>query len=203
MGPVLLLHVGIVVLAIGARASESNRVLAMLEQFDQMPVEELRSIVTVKPKQREGQGTLNVPDLPQDPRLPFAPESPLFGPTGGNIDRIEGVDELSGHRIAAVGNRVGFQEAGPGLVPLAALDGDLVLEDKPRLGCGQTSAAVQPHRLQDSINGSRGDLPQPLHGTSRQGAELDLIGRDPHRQNGLQALGAGEVGCLPDGLKGF
>lgn len=203
MSPVFLFDVGIVIFSVGARAGEPDGASTILEELDEMPVEELGPVVTIEAQQWEGQRDFDVLDLLRDSGLPSAPDSALLGPLAGNIDGIEGRDEFSGHRVAAMGHGIGFEEAWARFIPLRSLDGDLVFEDQAWLGCGQTPSAAQPHRFQDAINGGWGDLPKSLEYLWGQRVELDLIGWDPEWQDSLQALGAGEVGCFPDGLEGF
>jgi len=40
------------------------------------------------------------------------PRGRLFGPAGGNLDAIDGIDEHTKSGMSAVGNGVGFQELG-------------------------------------------------------------------------------------------
>jgi hypothetical protein len=88
-------------------------------------IEKLAAIVAIKAKQGEGQGLFDLFDLFEGVRFPFAPDGPLFGPAGGNIDAINGIGEHTGEGVAAMGDGVGFEEAGLGFVPLIGFDRDL------------------------------------------------------------------------------
>ena len=91
-----------------------------------MIVEKLAAIIAIEAKQGEGQSLFDLFDLFEGVGFPFAPNGgPLFGPAGGNIDAINGIGEHSGEGITAMGDSVGFEEAGLGLVPLIGFDRDL------------------------------------------------------------------------------
>ncbi len=83
VSPVFLLDEGVVVLLERARASEHNWVAGPLGKVsDQMVVEKLGAVVTVKTKDRESDALLDVFDLSQHPLRTSAPHCPVFGPTG-------------------------------------------------------------------------------------------------------------------------
>jgi hypothetical protein len=88
-------------------------------------IEELPSIVAIKAKQGEGQGLFDLFDLIESIGFPFAPDGALFGPTGGNVDTVDGIGERAGESVTAMGDGVGFEKAGFGFVPLIGFDGDL------------------------------------------------------------------------------
>ncbi len=131
--PVLLFDMGVVILVIGPRARDLHGALAVLEVVDQMPVQELAAIITIEAPQQEGQSRLDGDELSQDVGLAFAPDRALLRPAGGEIGRVDGVDELAAHRGAAVRDRIGFQEAGPRLISLVGADRNLVAQQAPRL----------------------------------------------------------------------
>jgi len=49
----------------------------------------------------------------------------LFGPAGGDVGAIEGESEPAEGGGTAVGDGIGFEEAGARFVPLVELNGDL------------------------------------------------------------------------------
>ena len=90
-----------------------------------MIIEELAAIVAIEAKQGEGQSLFDLFDLFEGVRFSFAPDGPLFGPAGGNIDAINGIGEHAGEGVAAMGDGVGFEKAWSGFVPLIGFDRDL------------------------------------------------------------------------------
>jgi hypothetical protein len=88
-------------------------------------IEKLAAIVAIKAKQGEGQSLFDLFDLFEGVRFSFAPDGPLFGPAGGNIDAVNGIGEHTGEGVSAMCDGVGFEEAGLGLVPLVGFDRDL------------------------------------------------------------------------------
>jgi hypothetical protein len=73
-------------------------------------VEELRAVVAVKTKDREGDILLDIPDLTQDALGTFAPDRTVLGPTGEDIGEGKAEYEVSGHGIAAMGNRISLKD---------------------------------------------------------------------------------------------
>ena len=90
-----------------------------------MIIEKLSAIVAVEAKQGEGQSLFDLFDLFEGVSFSFAPDGPLFGPAGGDIDAINGIGEHTGEGVSAMGDGVGFEEAGLGLVPLIGFNRDL------------------------------------------------------------------------------
>ena len=90
-----------------------------------MVVEKLAAIIAIEAKQGEGQSLLDLFDLFEGVRFSFAPDGPLFGPAGGNIDAINGIGEHTGEGLFAMGDGVGFEKACSGFVPLIGFDRDL------------------------------------------------------------------------------
>jgi hypothetical protein len=88
-------------------------------------IEKLTAIVAIKAKQRKGQGLFDLFDLFESIRFSFAPDGPLFGPAGSNIDTIDGIGEHPGEGLSTMGDGVSFEEAGLGWVPLIGFDRDL------------------------------------------------------------------------------
>ena len=57
-------------------------------------------------------------DLFQDAGFAFSPDGPLFGPTGSDIDAIQGKGKHAGHRLSTMGHGIGFQKSWMGFIPL-------------------------------------------------------------------------------------
>jgi hypothetical protein len=125
MGPVFLFHMGVIVLVIGSASGKLNGSVSLVKVFHQMPIEELRAVIAVKPKQRERQRVFDILDLSKDFFFPFAPDRSLFCPTGGDIDGVDGIGKLTEQGLPAVGDGIGLQESWFGLIPLVGFNGDL------------------------------------------------------------------------------
>jgi len=95
MGPVLLLDMGVIVFMIGSASGKLHGLVSLVKVPHQMPIQEFRAVIGVKPKQRERQGGFDVLELPKDLCFPFAPDRSLFCPAGGNIHGVQGVDKIT------------------------------------------------------------------------------------------------------------
>jgi hypothetical protein len=78
----------------------------------------------------------------EDAGFPFSPDGSLFGPSGSDIDGVDGVGEGSGQRIPAMGDGIGLDESRTGFVPLVGLDGDLVSQEGSWLGGAPSSFLI-------------------------------------------------------------
>ena len=134
MGPVFLFDVGVVFFVVGAAASKLDGFGALREMAVEVVVKEFGAVVAIEAEEREREKGLDMLDLLEDIGLAFAPDGSLFGPAGGDIDGVEGVGEHAREGIAAVGDGIGFEEAGARLIPLVGLDGDLVAEQGTGFG---------------------------------------------------------------------
>ena len=67
-------------------------------------------------------------NLFEDYVFAFAPDSPLLGPGGGNIDTVNTKGEHASHRMAAMGDGVGLKEPGARFIPLIGVNGDMFFE---------------------------------------------------------------------------
>ena len=57
-----------------------------------------------------------------------------------------------------MGDRIGFEEAGPGLIPLVGLDGDVFSEERSGFGGATASFLIlETDGAQESIDGCCGD----------------------------------------------
>ncbi len=78
----------------------------------------------------------------------------MFGPAGGDIDAVDGIGEGATEGFSAMGDGIGFEKAGVGLVPLVGLDGDVFSEKGSWLGSGTASFLVlSTEGTQESIDG--------------------------------------------------
>src|SRR5512139_33748 len=95
MGPVLLFDMGVIVLMIGSASGKVHGFVSLVKVPHQMPIQELRAVIAVKPKQREREGVFDILDLRKDFCFPFTPDRSLFCPAGSNIDGVYGVNKLT------------------------------------------------------------------------------------------------------------
>src|SRR5208283_4073141 len=110
MRPVFLFYMGIIIFVIGSTAGEVDRLFTIGKMAVQMIIEELTTIVGIKAQEREREHFFDVFDLFQDTFFSFAPDSPLFSPSGGDIDEINGISEHTHEGITAMSYRVGFEK---------------------------------------------------------------------------------------------
>ena len=111
VGPVLLLDMGVIVLVIGPASGKLHGLISLVKVLHQMPIQEFRAVIAVKPKQRERQSVFDLLDLREDLCFAFAPDRSLFCPAGGNIDGVDGVDEMAEESLPAMGDGIGLQES--------------------------------------------------------------------------------------------
>lgn len=112
VGPVFLFDVGVVIFVIGPASGELEGYFSLGKMSQEVIVEELTSIITVEAKDRKGEGFFDIVHLFKDACFSLSPDGTLFGPPGGDIDEVEGIDIHSGSGITAVGNGIGFEKAG-------------------------------------------------------------------------------------------
>jgi hypothetical protein len=110
---------------IGSASGKLNGLFSFGKVSLEVIVEELASIVAIESKDREREGFFDVLDLFQDACFTFSPYGTLFGPTGGDIDEIDGVDIHTGRGIAAMRDSICFQKARARFIPLIGFDGYL------------------------------------------------------------------------------
>ena len=77
-----------------------------------MLVEELTAVIRIEAEDGEWEGFFDVFDLFQDPCFTLFPDGTLFCPAGGDIYEVDGIGVRSGGGIAAMSDRIGFEEAG-------------------------------------------------------------------------------------------
>src|SRR5512141_1300304 len=95
MGPVLLFYMGVIVLVVRPASGKLHGFVSLVKVSHQMPIQELRAVIAVEPKQRERQGVFDILDLPENLCFAFAPDRSLFCPAGGNIDGVYGIGKLA------------------------------------------------------------------------------------------------------------
>jgi len=125
VSPVFLFDMGVIVFVISAATGKVDGMFSIGEVFEEVVIEEFPSIVAIKAKEGEGQGFFDLFDLIEGIGFAFPPDGALFGPAGGNIDTVDGIGEDAGEGVSAVGDGVGFEEAGFRFVPLVGFDRDL------------------------------------------------------------------------------
>jgi hypothetical protein len=103
---------GIVVFVIGPASGEVDGLFSFGKMSLEVIVEELPSIVTIEAEQGKRENFFYVFNLFQDCCFTPSPDGRLFGPAGGNIHEIDGIDIHSGGGLAAMSNRIYFEEAG-------------------------------------------------------------------------------------------
>jgi len=113
MRPVFLFYMGIIVFVIGPAASEVDRLFTISKMAQQMIIEELTTIVGIKAQEGKREHFFYVFDLLQYAFLSLAPDGPLFSPSRGDIDEINGVGKHTQKGITAMSYRVCFQETRP------------------------------------------------------------------------------------------
>ena len=202
MGPVFLFDMGVVIFAVRAAAGEVDGLGAVEEMTHEVVVEELRSVVAVKAEELEGERLFDVTELFEDIGFAAAPDGALFAPSGGDVDTVDGIGELTSHGLPAVGDGVGFQEPGPGLVPLVSGHGDLVTEQGAWFGgAAPTVAVVNANGFEQPVDGSGRDPQQCLIGLWGKSASQSLVSGQPQGEEGFQPLGAGEIGRKPNAFE--
>ena len=78
----------------------------------------------------------------------------MFGPAGGDIDAVDGIGEHAAEGFSAMGDGIGFEEAGVGLVPLVGLDRDVFSKKGSWLSGGTASFLIlDTDGTEESIEG--------------------------------------------------
>ena len=71
-------------------------------------IEEFSAIISIESKQGKWYRVFNVRELKENCSLTFAPNSPLFCPTGCDVHNIYGAGAHTKSGVAAMSNRVCF-----------------------------------------------------------------------------------------------
>jgi len=126
-GPVLLLHVGAIVLVPGPGAGERD--LVGMAVGEQVFVDELRSVVRIDADNREREHRGDVLECLEDPPGGLVPHGPVHRPTGGNVGHCQGEAELTKAVAALMAHQVDFHETRDRVVPFGpGADRDLGLQ---------------------------------------------------------------------------
>ena len=144
VGPVFLLHSGVVVFAIGPASREADGLRALPKVVVQVPVQKLAAIVAVEPEDGEGQRFFHFGDSLLDAVLAFVPARPRLGPLRVHVGHREapdsraerdslphaarraapeGAGNVAAHAFPAVGDGVRFQPAGLFHIPMLGAHG--------------------------------------------------------------------------------
>ena len=179
-------------------AGERHRRFAPGEIVQPRIVEELRTVVAVKACAGEGGLPFPVGDLFLAARRAFVPDGPQLGPTAENVRQDEAPDKIAGQRAAAVRHRVGFDETRTRDVPVAGADGEVMFEQRARLGAGQTFARIaHPQRLEPPIQRGRTQGQQLCPAGDGERGQM----RQPLGQRGAQSFGTHLIAGQPDPLE--
>ena len=164
MGPVLLLDVGVVILAIGPAAGKGY--LAPWpagEVLIKRPVEELAAVVGVEAFQSKRCLVLDVPQVVQDGAGAFVPNRAQLGPAAVKVGKREGIDEIAGRGVATMRDGVGFDMTWRGGIRRTAAGGNAMAQEGARFGGRQASAWItHAHRPQQPVDLGRTDGQQLL-----------------------------------------
>src|SRR5690606_36704009 len=202
VGVVFLLHVRLVVLVVGAGARLEDLHLALGEVGDDMPVEELSSVVGVDALQGEGQGGLDAAEGFADAMLPAVPGHARLGPARGDVGEGHRPSEVAFHRAAAEGDGIRLGPARFGHRPALRPDRDDGFDRgvgfQPGTIAGAAGGFVGGQEAVD-LGGADGEDLLPHGGIER--ALASLVGGEPFAQGGLEALAAGLLASLPDGFE--
>ena len=164
-----------------------------------MIVEELGSVITVKAQDWKWEGIFDFAQLLQYASFATAPDGALFAPSGGDVHAVNGVGELSGRGLSAMGHTIGFKKAGACLIPLVDPHWDLISDEGTWLCSGASTPGVAySHGLKQTIDGGGGDLQQSLGYRSGQGSKEALVPRDPQGQDSFETFGAGKISSQPN-----
>ena len=167
-------------------------------------MEEFASVVAIEPEQGEGERRFDIFDLFQDTPFTPAPDGPLFGPAGGDIDAVDGKGEHSHHGFSAMGHGIGFEEPWSGFVPRVGLNRDLSLQKGSGFCRGAAPFAVlDSAAAEHPVEGGRRDGQQRLAHLLGKRSNVLEIPRQPQRQEGGQPFRTGQVCGQPDLFQGF
>ena len=139
----------------------------------------VRAVVTIKAKDGERQPGLDLLDRLEHPIGTTPPDGAVFGPTGEDVGERQTVDEIAGHGVAAVGHRVGLEEAGTGDVPMPGLDGDLILQQGSWFGGAAALGVLGSERLEQAIQGGGTGRQELVFDRLRHGAMLLFVEGQP------------------------
>jgi len=166
-------------------------------------IEELRAVIGIEASEREREVLFDILDLFQDSMFSLSPDGTLFGPSGGDIDGVEGISEHTRGGFTAMGDSVGFEESRSGFIPRGSLDGDLFFQEASRFCCCPSPfVVVDTGRCKDTVYGCRRYGQECLRDIRGKSSELCIISGYPEGEDGFQSFRAGEIGGKPDSFEG-
>lgn len=98
------------------------------EIVQEMAIEKLGPVITIKAAQGKRQPPLNGGDLRDDAVRLFVPGLSALRPAGVDAGEGEAPHEFTGQRMAAVGDGIGLDEPGLRDIPVFGADGNLTFE---------------------------------------------------------------------------
>ncbi len=166
-------------------------------------IEELRAVIGIEAPEREREVLFDIFDLFQDTSFPLSPNGTLFGPSGGDINGVDGIDEHTRDGFTAMGDGIGFEESRSGFIPLVGLDGYLFFQEASRFCCCPTPlVVVDTSRCEDPVYGCRRCGQESLRDLRGKSPELYIISGHPEGEDGFQSFRAGEICGEPDLFEG-
>lgn len=139
-------------------------------------IEELRAVIGIEAQEREREVLFDILDLFQDSLFSLSPDGTLFGPSGGDIDGIEGIGEHTRGGFTTMGDGISFKEPWSGFIPLVGEDGYLFFQEASRFCCCSSPfVVVDASRCEDTIYGCRRYGQESLRDLRAKGSELCII----------------------------
>lgn len=176
----------------------------MQEVLEQMMIEKLAAVIAVKAENAERQGILNLDESLAYTGFSTAPDRTMLNPARGKIDHSDGENEHAVHRCSAMRDRVGFEKARTGLIPLIGANRDLFAQQRAWTRCGESQLQRSwTVRCEKTIDHGRGDRAKlALRGVGENVPVCVAVAGNPERKNRCQPLPAHEIRCFPDGNQG-
>jgi len=101
-----------------------------------------------------------------------------------------------------MGDGIGFEKTGAGLIPLVGLEGDVLSEKGPGFGGSPPSLLVLgSDRGSEPIESSWGNSLESLGDLWRDRAKELTISGEPQKQDGFEPFGTGKFSGQPDPLE--
>lgn len=126
--PVLLFHMGVIVLFVGAVEAQVHRYRTVEKVVPKVEGEEFRAVVHIEATQGERQCFLHFL-APVDYFLrAFVPDCAVLGPLAVNVCKCGAPDKITSQRVATMSNGIGFQVTRLVNVIIACSDGNQMPE---------------------------------------------------------------------------
>jgi len=161
MGPVFLFDVGVVILFVGPASGKLDLLAPAVAQ--KMIVDELGAVIRVDPPQPERQAAAHLIHGRNDPLLGLSQHGPSLHPGAVDVGLVQRVDEFPLATVSRMGDQIDLGKAGDAHLPAIGLDGDMVFEQRSRLG-PPVEVFAKPALLlpQMPVDASRTDRQEPL-----------------------------------------